>query len=307
MSGQTKNQHYVPVFYLNRFASKQNKLSVYDVSANRILNNQNPRNYASKRYYYDVDKETLLELLSETFRLLPNAANSSELSDTQFIESALNRVESDIARLFRKIEKNPEILYDEDNQIKLLIFLHQMIYRVDSFREHNNYLDQQLVEFLQTMGLSEEEIIAVKAKHGMRETPKENQLYQIVDIGSTFRTAITLLENYDWYYGIVDNKNANLVTSDNPAFQFFLGFNDICFPISPKMALIFRVKDADAPIISRDKPDGHRIALSQRSVVVYNIVQESNAYRFLFGSSEEFKVLRGINKVSEMLKSIKKQ
>ncbi len=48
-------------------------------------------------------------------------------------------------------------------------------------------------------------------------------------------------------------------------------------------------------------PEQAKITLSPRSVVVYNIVQECNAKNFLFGNTEEFKVLRGINIISKML------
>ena len=308
MGGQTKNQHYIPQFYLRRFAEgRKNRFSVFDKAADKILENQNPKNFASKRYYYDIDSDTLLEMMSDTFRILPNAINNPILQDSQFIESALNRVETSISSIFSAIEENPEVLYDTDNQSKILIFLHQMIYRVDSYREQNGYITKQLVDFLHNLGLSESDIAAVKEKHGIRETAKQDQLYQIVNIASMLRTAIPLLELYVWYYGIVEESYLHLITSDNPAFQIFLGFNDICFPISPKKALIFRIKDADAPLISRDKPNGHKIILSQRSVFAYNLIQEANARRFMFGNSEAFKALKGLHRLSEIIKVLRQQ
>ena len=64
MAGKTKNQHYIPQSYLNRF-SVNGKISVYLKDEDKILSNQDARNFAANRYYYDVEPDELRELLNE--------------------------------------------------------------------------------------------------------------------------------------------------------------------------------------------------------------------------------------------------
>ena len=58
MLGKIKNQHYIPQMYLNRFIECENKLTVWNMSKDIILQGQSARNYASIRYYYDSTKKS---------------------------------------------------------------------------------------------------------------------------------------------------------------------------------------------------------------------------------------------------------
>lgn len=304
MGNNTKNQHYVPEFYLRRFLNENGKLSVYNVGDNTILENQNPNNYAAQRYFYDVDKDTLLELMEEVFELFPEMSNSPALDDPQFIEHALGRVESEINVIFARIEEVPERLYVQDIQIKLLIFIHEMIYRTEGYRVTIDNIDQQLSSHLENLGLTKQQIDLAKESIGIKKNAKITQLEDIINPSSSLKTGMMLLEGYDWYFGIV-NGEGSLIISDNPAQQIYLGFNDICFPISSKTAIIFRSKDPQARLVSNDAPNGHMIYLSTRSVVIYNIVQSSNAIRYVFGKSDDLKVLRGIKRIAAVRELIK--
>ncbi|MBQ5868539.1 MAG: DUF4238 domain-containing protein, partial [Lachnospiraceae bacterium] len=53
MSKSVKNQHYVPKMYIKRFASTGEKVCVWKVDENEILTRQEPRKYATRRYFYD--------------------------------------------------------------------------------------------------------------------------------------------------------------------------------------------------------------------------------------------------------------
>ena len=48
---------------------------------------------------------------------------------------------------------------------------------------------------------------------------------------------------------------------------------EICFPISGKLAVIFRTKDKNARMLAGDKPVGNIINLSDKSVLIYNTLQ----------------------------------
>ncbi len=124
MSGKTKNQHYVPQMYLNRFASGGEKLCVWKLETNQILENQNSRNYAAKRYFYDADKAKLNELAAEMASIHPEINNVIESEDVQFIEKGLCRAEGDASFVIDSIIQDHSQIYDRAIMQKLIIFVH---------------------------------------------------------------------------------------------------------------------------------------------------------------------------------------
>lgn len=86
-----------------------------------------------------------------------------------------------------------------------------------------------------------------------------------------------------------------LVISDNPAQGIMLGFNDICVPLRGDKAIIFRIANPDAPILSKDMPVGNEIILSERSVFAYNAIQLSYANRFMFGDKMSLTILKTVS------------
>lgn len=133
-------------------------------------------------------------------------------------------------------------------------------------------------------------------------TGQETQLYQLLGISPLLKTAEKLETRYLWYFGTVGGTQ-KLIISDNPAQGIWLGFNDICFPISGEQAIIFRVKNQNAPIISSDMPVQNEITLSDRSVLKYNIIQSSYANRFIFGDKESLQCCRWLWKFHEVTSS----
>lgn len=128
----------------------------------------------------------------------------------------------------------------------------------------------------------------------VRKTGKEVQLYQLLGIRPAIDTARSLIENYNWYIGTIPGK-MKLVISDNPAQGIMLGFNDICVPLRGDKAIIFRIANPDAPILSKDMPVGNEIILSERSVFAYNAIQLSYANRFMFGDKMSLTILKTVS------------
>lgn len=285
MSGQVKNQHYVPRMYLKRFAPDQKRLCVWNLMSDKILTRQRPENYATKRYFYDANKEELKRALAEMSKLYPDAMPIIDAADEQFVEKGLSRMEADASNILELIDKDHALLYDDTIMQKLIIFLHDLAYRSEKYREQLDSIREQTLTHLGRMGISPEQV------DGLEETGKDNQLYQLVGIAPLLKTAKMLIENYNWYIGTVSGK-MKLVISDNPAQGIFLGFNDICIPLSGDKAIIFRVNDPDALIISKDMPVGNEIKLTERSVFAYNAVQMSYANRFMFGDKASLSFLK---------------
>jgi len=97
--------------------------------------------------------------------------------------------------------------------------------------------------------------------------------------------------NYEWYEA-VNNTELDFVISDNPAQTVRNGFNDICIPVSSNKAIIFRIKDKVAPLISKDMPENGVINLSLNSVIAYNCMQLAMGQKFLFGTSNTIKYMK---------------
>ena len=288
MSGKVKNQHYVPRMYMKRFAQDQKRICVWNLMNDTILTRQRPENCAAKRYFYDTDKVELKQALEEMVKLYPDAVPIIDAADEQFIEKGLSREEADASKILELICNNHEALYDENNMLKLIIFLHDLAYRSEKYRDQLDNIREQTLMHLGKMGITAEQV------EGMDKTGKDNQLYQLVGIAPLLKTAKELTENYNWYIGTVSG-NIKLVISDNPAQGIMLGFNDICIPLSGDKAIIFRIIDPDAPIISKDMPVGNEIKLTERSVFAYNAVQMSYANRFMFGDKASLTFLKMLN------------
>lgn len=285
MGGQVKNQHYVPRMYMKRFSQDQKRICVWNVMSDTILTRQRPENYAAKRYFYDADKFELKQALEEMSKLYPDAVPIIDAADEQFVEKGLSRVEADVSKILDLICDNHEALYDEVNMQKLIIFLHDLAYRSEKYRDQLDNIREQTLMYLEKMGITAEQV------EGMDKTGKDNQLYQLVGIAPLLKTAKKLTENYNWYIGTVSG-NMKLVISDNLAQGIMLGFNDICIPLRGDKAVIFRIIDSEDPIISKDMPVGNEIKLTERSVFVYNAVQMSYAIRFMFGDKASLTFLK---------------
>lgn len=288
MSGKVKNQHYVPRMYMKRFAQDQKRICVWNLMNDTILTRQRPENYAAKKYFYDTDKVELKQALEEMVKLYPDAVPIIDAADEQFVEKELSRVEADASKILELIYNNHEALYEENNILKLIIFLHDLAYRSEKYRDQLDNIREQTLMHLGKMGITAEQV------EGMDKTGKNNQLYQLVGIAPLLKTAKMLIENYNWYIGTISG-DLKLVISDNPAQGIMLGFNDICIPLSGDKAIIFRIIDPDAPIISKDMPVGNEIKLTERSVFAYNAVQMAYANRFMFGDKASLTFLKMMN------------
>lgn len=284
MSGKIKNQHYVPQMYLERFTNND-RFSVWDLDRDDIRTRQHPRNYAAKRYFYDEDKTVLKKHLQEIIELHPETEDAIEQSDEQFVENYLARVESDTKIIFDEIVLDHARLYDHDNQLKLIIFLHDLSYRTEKYRDETDGIRQHMIKSLAEMGISENQV------EGLGLPGKESQLYNLLGIAPLLRTSSMLLENYNWYIGTASGVS-RFIISDNPAQGIYLGFNDICIPINSEKAIILRTSETDKPIISEDVPVGNVITLSEKSVISYNAIQLSYANRYIFGDRMSIFILK---------------
>ena len=198
--------------------------------------------------------------------------------------------------LLDNLETTPEMIYEDKSRARFICFIHELAYRTRSFRDRmddiNSKTEEVLSEMCDNLGLSEE----IK-----RKTIEENcipginiQLENILSLAPTLQTMKMLVENYDWYIGNNDTE-LDFIISDNPAQMLWCHLNDICIPISKRIAVVMRVKDEEAPMISGDKAKGNRINMSITGVIAYNMMQISMAQFYLFGSEKAINFMQNIN------------
>ena len=110
-----------------------------------------------------------------------------------------------------------------------------------------------------------------------------------------------LLINYNWYIAY-NYTDLDFIISDDPAKPIWLGLNDICIPISKKLAIILRVKAKDAPLFSKDISDGNIINMSLQGVTAYNLIQIGMSQKYLFGSE---KAIQCMSELNDLINNIK--
>lgn len=278
MGEKVKRQHYVPRMYIERFTSPDKRLCVWMPKEQKILVNQNPEKYAVIGYFYDASKEELEQALQEMFRVRQEYAPYINTSDEQLIEKFLSRSESDAAVIIEQICTDHDALYIRSNMQKMIIFLHDLAYRSEVFRD-----------CVVPTGNSRFDEILLSDNFG-----KTLQNYQLAGISPLLKTAYLLVTEYNWYVGTVDGA-MKLLVSDNPAQGIIYEKDDICIPLSGDTAIIFRRKQPKAPLDSKDMPINNEIALSERSVFIYNAYQLSYANRYMFGDEKSLSYLQRMN------------
>lgn len=253
---KVRRQHYVPRMYLKRFGYGNigdEYISVLKLDNGTVLDNRKVENFAVANYFYDADKEQIAEILKEDLKVFPELCDNEKLSDEQFTEHALAREESAISKMLNELQEDLSRIHISSNRNLMVIFLHSLAYRTKQFRDQmdaiNNKTEKWLNSMCDNLGLDEEtkkKIIETNCSTG-----KNTQLYQILGIKPVLETMQMLQYNYEWYEA-VNNTELDFVISDNPAQTVRNGFNDICIPVSSNKAIIFRIKDKVAPLISKD-------------------------------------------------------
>ena len=105
---KTKNQHYVPRMYIKRFGygtEDKPKISVLKKTEGVIFHNQNPENFASKRFFYDTTEDVIEDVLKRDLEIFPSIKESKFYHDEQLAEHTLSRLEGAYRELLDNILK----------------------------------------------------------------------------------------------------------------------------------------------------------------------------------------------------------
>lgn len=293
MTTKVKRQHYIPQSYINRFATN-NKIDVYCFDNKILLEQQSAKNFASRKYFYDIPKDEIelyLKEMIEYLKITKRTISEDVLSDEQIVEHHMSKIEGEAQKIFNELEKDQSILKKDEVKAKISNFLHLLAYRTETFRLEDESFYNELYDKAKSIfpNLPEE-----CYSNFFPERAKEDQIKQLLSIRKTLKTGYMLLTRYNWYVGINTSENVNFLISDNPALNVLLGFNDICVPISKTFALIFQIKNKKAPIFVKEKHHKGRMYLTEKSVLWYNAYQVNCAKRYIFGDKKDIELMKKI-------------
>lgn len=282
-----KNEHYVPRFYLRRFANND-KIYAYDLEKDNLFQT-NINKIGCNNYFYDVDSNVLKESLSEYKDIykIPDDIFEKECEDIQFIENALSRLEDKFSVLLNKFELDYSIINDEEFLRTFFLFMHIQSIRTKGFRNGLENIANQTKTWLVKLNIKNVNYpIELEAK----DIAKLNQIKELLSLSSVYKKALSFFDAYDIYIG-VNNTDIDFIISDNPMSYFLVDFNDICFPVNSKLSIIMQVKEVkDEFKICCIKPDKSKtIHLTKKEVIKYNVLQQFSNSKFLLGSEQALK------------------
>lgn len=288
-----KNQHYIPQFYLKRFG-KNGKIDVYDIKNKKFIPNSNVSNFASKRFFYDIDTNKLdseLSILKEIYNVSDDDSNYRRILDNpQFIEETLSKVESNMSNYLDKLENDFSLITNEEFLSTFFIFIRTLSIRTDGYRETLEKITTQTTNWLKTLGITECSNYPLDIPPD--ELAKIEQLKYIISIPQTYKKAILFFNNYNIHLA-KNSTDLGFIISNEPFLSFELGFNDICFPINPHLSIILQVKGAEENyLICKKKPSCNNIInLDIYDVVKYNIFQNHLMSKYLFGNKKDIQYI----------------
>ncbi|QUL57057.1 DUF4238 domain-containing protein [Paenibacillus tritici] len=188
-----KQGHFVPVCYLNEFAS-YGKISVYDKSKLETRTNQSPKEIAKQRYFYDFSEDELVSLKE----LYPEI-------DKQFIEKFLSK---NIEPCLKECLKTIHSYYLEDND--------EYNYLLSKAFKKNISL-QMAYQFLRTRGLREKISFVKKDRQSLV------QKLLLLD-GNAINNLADFFYSKKWIINI-NKTQVPYYTSDNPVVVLDINSN----------------------------------------------------------------------------------
>lgn len=298
-----KNQHYVPQRYLRKFAEHFN---IFDKVKQELRNNQNVKNYASERFFYDVDFQELLEEAKlEGYSIDPDIEKLSKIVDKQDLENVFaNKVETIMFDPFDHIIASyiltPKTAYANKNVIPeemkatIAYYLSIQFVRTKEYREKIIQMYEKGTKLFLKKGLGDEfdpaflNNIEIKLKKN-----KINLIHNqhLLDTEMLEELSMALLSHI-WFVAVNETEES-FYTSDNPLVLY--GHKEqqglksegieIVFPINPKIAIVMReVKYFNDDLVKYNK----FVTVTKKYVEFCNSLQVVQSYRYIFSKNDKF-------------------
>lgn len=220
MEEKVIRQHYIPQMYLRRFCDPDGQLYAFDLSTQKGLRNL-PRAFAQKKFFYDLPPEEMHSILESMFHS-DTPGKLEALFQTQVVEKMLSNIEGAANTVLDGFENGTLDFSDEDVLVKLVTFLHTLSARTIKPRSMMQRIHEQTVPILRQFAKNTDPSVDVYCNSTDDEYAKKLQIEQLLDPIQTAKFGVKLLENCNWYMGIVQS-DIKLIISDNPAQMIDLG------------------------------------------------------------------------------------
>lgn len=277
---KVKNQHFVPQFYLKRFASQGGKIAVYD-KINRKEFITNVRNVASSKYFYDDDEintklgDQIIEKSFSDFEAISKNA-TEELIDS-IKSKSLSKLDIEIKR-------------------DVAEFIYYQIIRTRESRTMQSHIADSIRSELLKKGADDKLLEKYRLREGQIDEKKEH-LEQILNPKFAAKGVLEFLGRI--WIGVENSTKHELYTSDNPIARYthwqrgHLGM-EIFTPLTPKIGIMILYRNAFKDM---EFLENKNITLNFRdNVKFYNYLQVSLSSQQIFNSKLDFALARKLLK-----------
>ncbi len=247
----TKDQHYVPQFYLRKFVNPDGKLEILDCERRKIVISRTPKSVCNEEFFYALNGE------------------KDEIS--QEIEKEFQRIETDIASRYDAIAKKFVDFQEITLNDKMVIatFMSMQYLRGPYMRKQIKRMDEDLVKQITMRRWGSEELAPSieELEKTTGEKVTEKQRKELIDFatGGKYRVETNnsahlkllaemqgfsnLLFHKEWTV-YISKSSKKFITSDNPVVElfpdwtgkFFYGPTFLqrthCFPMSPEIHIV---------------------------------------------------------------------
>lgn len=259
-NAKTKEQHYIPRFYLKNFADSNKKFNIINISKKKPINNITYMSQFKEKYFYDKDNH---------------------------IENKLSQLETDWANLINKIISGDYPSDEEKKKLKeFAIFQrNRTYYKSEELLEMSWQSQKTLIEMKltkQNKKISDELLSKMKDKY-KKEYPHK-VITRAIDIAEKNLNIIDDLKvaiiKYDTKSKLIssDNPIVHYNNFDNKSVGYINGGLIIFFPISSEILCVIY----DSKIYLELNQDNFIHCKNEYEVKFLNYFQILNAYNFIF-------------------------
>lgn len=218
----TKNQHYVPQFYLRKFANNENKLEILDCGRRKVVTPRSPKSVCNEEYYY--------------------SANNKLDEVSQALEKEFQRIESDISKAYDNIAQkfiNFEQI-TEDDKMLIATFMSLQYLRGPYMRKQLQRMNEQMVKQITKLQFSSPDINKFFDKHEKQigEKLTEQQRDEVIEFAQKGEYRVEMgnaahlqligeMEGFrNFLFGkewlvYISKSSKKFITSDNPVIEIF--------------------------------------------------------------------------------------
>lgn len=281
---KVKRQHYVPKFYLRRFAEDDSQLFVFD-KFTRTSFRSTITKVATERYFYDFLGESV-----------------GGKADQQLVESAFSSLEADFANTLDDLLASVDDTggFRQEAKPTLAFLLKTQSFRTPEFRRTfiemmettaQHILDNMTGQHDSELGSSDEYRVR------FNETTAPLVHAMLIFNPQLHKAFVATLLEHIWFVGLNQTAQA-FYTSDNPVvrrphrkdpFVSYAGFGsegiEIAFPLTPKHVLVLCERTFFRQFADLDCSS---LVLNAENVIYYNSLQVSQSYRRVYSIRNQF-------------------